>query len=206
MSDVCVGFCRPMSYVGRNDSFLYNVAIHLLLDAGADPNILDENGETCLHLLARHPSLWVRINCSKLLKEAGADLTITNCHGESFYCDQGWVWTTAPKKLTCLAALQVPQSLRHSKRLLVAQNIPKHLVPFVLEHHRSNDHSVVYFNKFFRNLDAWFAQVGQQRTLHRFLTNTIITVFGFVIFTLVLLFIWYSPTIIVNLAWLGLLF
>ena len=88
-----------MSYSLRYDRFLFH-GIRLLLEAGADPNVLDKNGQTCLHLLARHPSPWIRIHCSNLLKEAGADLNIANCHGETFYFDQGQVWTTAPKKLS----------------------------------------------------------------------------------------------------------
>ena len=195
-----------MGYISRYDRLLYH-GVRLLLEAGVDPNVVDQNGDTCLHLLARHPSPWVRVQCSNLLKEAGADLSVSNCHGETFYFQEGRVWPTRPKKLTCLAALQVPSAFRYNKQLLMNQEIPVHLVPFVRAHHRLDEEtSAPYIDKFFRNLDCWFSYVGKQRMWIIFLLRIMCLVFWLTVSTLSCLIILYSPTIFANLGWVGLLF
>ena len=163
------GFFRPTSRCDSKYEGLLYLGIRLLLNAGADPNAVDENGDSALLLLSRNRSPWIKARCTSLLIKGNADLNQISCHGETLNLCDGQIIKTNVPKLTCLAALAVPGvRLRNNVEIINHQHVPKPIVKFVLQHQSLNQ--IIYFDKFYRNLSLWSSQVGRNRWKLTFFT------------------------------------
>lgn len=162
------GFFRPTSHCDSKYEGLLYLGIRLLLNAGADPNAVDENGDSALLLLSRNRSPWIKARCTSLLIKGNADLNQISCHGETLNVYDGQILKTNVPKLACLAALAVP-GVRLQNTFDNNQHVPKRLVKFVL-HHQQFLHQTIYFDKFYRNLSLWSSQVGRNRWKLTFFT------------------------------------
>lgn len=167
------GFFRPMSHCDSKYEGLLYLGIRLLLNAGADPNAVDENGDSALLLLSRNRSPWIKARCTSLLIKGNADLNQVSCHGETLNLCDGQIFNTNVPKLTCLAALAVP-GVRLRNTVDKNHHVPESLVKFVLKHQSLNH--IIYFDKFYCNLSLWSSQVGCNRWKLTFFTWIVILI------------------------------
>lgn len=69
-----VGLKTPLHYAVENNSI---EIVNLLLDYGADPQIVDKRGMSCLHYAARHGLKDMVV----LLLNHGVDINLRDCNG-----------------------------------------------------------------------------------------------------------------------------
>ena len=145
------GFYRPMMHYDCQYEGLLYLGLRLLLNAGANPNAVDEHGDNALLLLSRSRSQWIRTRCTSLLMKSDVDLNQVTCHGENLnFSSDGKMFSTNTPRLSCLAALAVHPDVQLRKN---RRHIPRSLVQFVLQHHP--DDEILYFDKFYRNSSSW---------------------------------------------------